>query len=98
MNLRPQPPSSTGGLWKGCSDVSRWYQLSNVCVKTKWSDAIPGDPSKGQVVLSLLLFVAKLCLILCDPLDCRPPCCSVQGISQARILERTVTSFSGEPS
>ena len=27
------------------------------------------------------------CLTLCDPTDCSPPCSSVSGILQARILE-----------
>ena len=31
--------------------------------------------------------VAQARLNLCDPMDCRPPDCSVHGISQARILE-----------
>ena len=31
---------------------------------------------------------------LCDPRDCSPPGSSVQGISQARILEWATTSFS----
>ena len=31
--------------------------------------------------------VTKLCLTLCDTLDCNPPGVSVHGISQARILE-----------
>ena len=31
--------------------------------------------------------VAKLCLTLCDPMDCSPPSSSVHGISEARILE-----------
>ena len=30
------------------------------------------------------------CLILCDPMDCSPPCSSVHGILQARILEWVV--------
>ena len=38
--------------------------------------------------------VAKLCLILCDPMDCSPPGSSVHGILQARILEWVATSFS----
>ena len=29
----------------------------------------------------------RLCLTLCDPMDCSPPGSSVRGISQARILE-----------
>ena len=37
---------------------------------------------------------AQQCLILYDPMDCKPSCCSVHGISQARILERVVISFS----
>ena len=30
---------------------------------------------------------AQSCLTLCDPVDCKPPGSSVQGILQARILE-----------
>ena len=41
-----------------------------------------------------LCFVAELCLTLCDPTDCSPPGSSVHRISQARILEWTVISFS----
>ena len=37
---------------------------------------------------------AQLCPTLCDPLDCSPPGSSVHGISQARILEWVVISFS----
>ena len=37
--------------------------------------------------------VAKLCLTLCDPMDCSLPDSSVQEISQARILEWVATSF-----
>ena len=33
---------------------------------------------------------------LCDPMDCSPPGSSVQGISQARILEWVAISFSKE--
>ena len=38
--------------------------------------------------------VAKLCLTLCDLMDCSPPGSSVHGILQARILERVAISFS----
>ena len=34
------------------------------------------------------------CPILCDPMDCSPPGSSVHGISQARIMEWVVISFS----
>ena len=40
--------------------------------------------------------VAKLCLTLCDPIDCSPPGCSAHGISQATVLEWVVISFSRE--
>ena len=38
--------------------------------------------------------VAKLCLPLCDPMDCSLPGSSVHGISQAKILEWVAISFS----
>ena len=34
------------------------------------------------------------CSTLCDPIDCSPPCFSVHGIPQARILEWVAISFS----
>ena len=43
-----------------------------------------------------LLFrsVAQSCVTLCGPMDCSPSVSSVHGISQARILEWFVISFS----
>ena len=38
--------------------------------------------------------VAKLCLALCDPMDCSTPGSSVHGISQAKILEWVAISVS----
>ena len=38
--------------------------------------------------------VAKLCLTLCNPVDCRSPGPSAHGISQTRILEWVAISFS----
>ena len=38
--------------------------------------------------------IAKLCLTLCDPLDCSLPGCSVHEIFQARILEWVAISSS----
>ena len=37
--------------------------------------------------------VTQLCLALCNPVDCSPPGSSVDGISQARILEWVAISF-----
>ena len=31
--------------------------------------------------------VTQSCLTLCDPMDCSPPCSSVHGVLQARLLE-----------
>ena len=36
----------------------------------------------------------RLCLTLCEPMDCSPPGSSVHGISQAGILEWVAISFS----
>ena len=38
--------------------------------------------------------VAQSCPALCNPMDCSPPGSSVQGISQARIVEWVAISFS----
>ena len=35
----------------------------------------------------LVVLVIQLCPTLCDPRGCSPPCSSVHGILQARILE-----------
>ena len=44
----------------------------------------------------VLVLVTHLCPTLCDPMDCSPPCSSVHGISQARILEWVAISYSSE--
>ena len=38
--------------------------------------------------------VAQLCPTLPDPMDCRPPGSSVNGIFQARVLEWGAIAFS----
>ena len=50
----------------------------------------------GQVHLVEIILVAKSRLTLCNPMDCSPPGSSVHEISQARILEWVVISFSRE--
>ena len=40
------------------------------------------------------LLVAQSCPVLCDPMDCSSPVYSVDGILQARILERVAIPFS----
>ena len=57
---------------------------------------IQGKKYKGDiiVVMELLSHVQ----LICDPMDSNPPGSSVHRISQARLLEWTVTSFSRESS
>ena len=38
--------------------------------------------------------VTQSCPTFCDPMDCSPPCSSVHGIFQARVLEWVVISYS----
>ena len=42
-----------------------------------------------------IVFVAQLCLTLCDPLDCNPPGSPVHETLQARMLEWVAIPFSG---
>ena len=41
----------------------------------------------------LLVLVAQLCLILCDPMHCRPPGSPLHGLFQVRILEWVAIPF-----
>ena len=42
----------------------------------------------------VIVFIAQLCLTLCDPVDYNPPGSSVHGILQARVLECVAISSS----
>ena len=46
-----------------------------------------GFVSFFRTKLCFKVLVTKLCLTLCDPMDCSPPRSSVHGILQARILQ-----------
>ena len=50
----------------------------------KWKTMLFSKIRSGAAVLRLF---TKLCLTLCDPMDCSPLGSSVLGILQARILE-----------
>ena len=56
-------------------------------------------PSGCSCVVSLICCCccldAQSCLTLCDSMDCKQPGSSVHGITQARIMEWVVISFSG---
>ena len=47
-----------------------------------------------KYVYTSCCFVTKFCPTFCNPVNCNPPSSSVQGILQARILERVAISFS----
>ena len=55
-------------------------------------------PSGCSYVVSLICGCCSLdaqsCLTTCDPMDCKQPGSSVHGITQARIMEWVVISFS----
>ena len=52
------------------------------------------NPEYSLEGLMLKLWVAQLCLTLCDPMDCSPPGSCVHEIFQARILGWIAISFS----
>ena len=78
----------------------KWWQILLLVLKgcfgrhcvvmTQWIQ------SQKQVIGYFLLccLFAKSYPPLCDPMDCSPPGSSVHGISQTRILEWVVISFS----
>ena len=57
------------------------------------SGAVTGRRDKTQEALhestqhAVLRLAARLCLTLCNPMDCSPPGSSVHGVLQVRILE-----------
>ena len=53
------------------------------------------DPSaQRSLCVCVYVWVAQLCLTLCNPMDCSPPGSSVNQIFQARILEQVAISHS----
>ena len=77
-----------------------------VIIEEVWSPDIPDGGQQEEVSLKEELEAALgatcvcVCECLCaqscpiDPMDCRPPACSVHGIFQARILEWIAISHS----
>ena len=51
-------------------------------------------PTGFSISWEWLWVVVQSCPTLCDPVDCRPPGSSVNGILQVRILEWVAISFS----
>ena len=55
---------------------------------------LPFALARPLVICCFVLWVANLCLTLCDPMGCSPPGASVLGILQAKRLEWVAVSFS----
>ena len=56
-------------------------------------DLLELTPKKDVLFIMKWSEVAQSCLILCDPKDCRPPCPSIHGIFQPRVLDWVSISF-----
>ena len=77
-------------MWDECNCVIVW-PFFDIAFLWDWNE------NWAFLVLWPLLKwseVTQLCLTLCDPVDCSPPCSSVHGIFQARVLEWVAISFS----
>ena len=88
--------------------------LSSVVVPQHFLDhlpwVLPGSLSGDTPIMEWVLYLFQmsvtyqihvcsfLCLLLCDPMDCRPSGSPIHGICQARILERVAMSSSRESS
>ena len=81
--------STNRKCWRGCGEkeilLCHWWEckLVQLLWKTVWR-----FPTQA-------CSVTKLCLNLCDPMDCSPPGFSAHEIFQARILDYVTISFSG---
>ena len=49
-------------------------------------ESVVAGQGTGRSVCGYVCSVARLCPILCGPMDCSPPSSSARGISQARVL------------
>ena len=66
-------------LWSACCVLVLFFIMNNMCVCV-------------FVCVCVCVSVAQL-YPTCDPMDFSPPGSSVQGILQARVLERVAISF-----
>ena len=70
-----------------------WFLLSPFSCACIWWPSSPWISTWSSLCVHECL-VGRLCLTLCNPVDCHPPGSFVHGISQARILERVAIFFS----
>ena len=91
-------PMDRGTWWAAVHWVTKELdtteRLNNKKRINKSHSQLRGCTKTGSLAFACGLSFAQLCLTLCDPVDCSPPCSSVHGIPQARILEWIAISFS----
>ena len=69
-----------------------WYAAVHGVAKFRtqlsfWTELKTHIYTASIIVYIVCVLVTRLCLIICNPMDCSPPGSSVHGILQARILE-----------
>ena len=82
LNVMWQP-----GWEKAVGENGYMYMYGWVPLLSTWKYRNIVNGLYSNIKYCLLLLVDKLCLTLCDTMDCSPPGSSVHGILQARILE-----------
>ena len=79
-------------------NIQGWFPLGLTgLISLQSKDSQESSPTPQFNIYNIFIYVwlvAQSCLTLCDPMDCSPPGSSVNGISQARILEWVAISFS----
>ena len=91
----PSPPAINLSQHQGRFKwVSSPLQVAKVLEFQLQHQSLQWTPRTDLNLFCCCCSVAKLCLTLCNPMDCSRPGSSVHGISQARILEWVVISLS----
>ena len=78
--------------WHKTNSIWRQYILFN----KNMANTVEDTESKCRegTLLNFLSSCAQSSVILCNPMDCSPPCSSAHGTIQARILEWVAISYS----
>ena len=89
---------------RGAQKRPRGHAYPVFCVSSSGPRVNPASPNTCCVILGKLPHFSEkdasgsvsrsVVLTLCGPMDCSPPCSSVHGILQARMLEWGAISFS----
>ena len=66
--------------------IKEYFIATVIRTSPKWKDTSK-DQDCPDICCVFCVKSLQLCSTLCHPMDCSPPCSSVQGILQTRILE-----------